>query len=289
MQVDTLFVISSRGGWYPLEDTLAAISWGANPALSHYTVAVDETASLQQVSVEGVYQLLHTDLPLDVSPGFHRAAGLAWAIDAGVTFNQVIFIAEHCLITGTGLDTALRQQVQQEGVGLIGVRDICRNETAWQDAQTMFLAMGVVTDGWEISPTVVHDDLLVLNATCVNLLHTAKQLVPVDVADWPTTFSAYISWLCQLSGYFITGWGSDDRPLPPLYVVSPTHCAPTSPHLLDLSKFLAMSPINKVLSYTPRDIRELFKSYRGEKALDVKMNSPVLYGGAQPDGIAPEE
>lgn len=283
MKVDTLFVTSSRQGWYYLEDTIAAINWSCDASKTHYVVAVDESETIQQPSQDGVYQLVHTDLPQSLNSGWHMAAGLQWAIENDIEFEQVILLSDDCLPVGQMFDAFMLDRINKQGVGVIGVRDIQRHTEWWRVSQTFLTANNLPTDGWEQEPAALCDGVLVLSKLFVQRLRESGLIVPGNVEDCQLPFGVYLSWACQLSGYFVVGWGSNDKPMPPVYCVDAGPMNVPSPHYLDPAKFFMFAPVSAVQSYTPREVRELFKRYRGEPSMELKMINPTLHGVGQPN------
>lgn len=273
--VDTLFVISSKQGNYQLDDLLSAINWTCTGG-PHFTVIVDETGCLTKQSVADRYQVLHTDLPEETPSGFHRAAGLKWAIDQGITYRQVIMLADTCLIMTKTLDAFFLGHTQTDGIGVIGVRSQDAAETAWRLAQNLLFEWNLPVSGWERAPVSLCDDVLVMAGRFVGLLYQRRLLVPEGCSRWPGTYGSYLSWASHLLGMYVVSWGFETKSLPPLYV-NPRGVSLPPPHLLG-QKFLLYSPVNRVLSYSEADLREMYKQQRGETAREVQRLQPVVTG-----------
>jgi len=279
--VDTLFVISSKRGNYPLEDLLAAIAWTCTTG-SHYTVVVDETGTLEHLEGGDRFQILHSDLPGEVDSGFHRAAGLKWAIDQKIAYKQVIMMADTCLIATQTMDSFFMEHIQRDQIGMIGVRSRRTYEKEWQDAQNQLFEWRLPIEAWERRPASLNDDFLILSGRFAAALYGRGLLVPDGCDKWPATFGSYISWLCHMLDFYVIGWGFEDKALPPIYV---NHCHGQylpPPHLLG-NQFLVFSPANAVLSYSEGDLREMYKQRRGERAREVAKFQPVVSGPDQQD------
>lgn len=282
--VDTLFVISSARGDYPLDDLLASIAWTCTSG-SHYTVVVDETSTLSKLAAEDRYQILHSDLPLEAPSGFHRAAGLKWAIDQGIAYRQVVMLSDECLILTQPLDTFFLEHTQKDNVGLIGIRARKTYEDEWRDAQSQMFEWRLPIEQWERPPVSVVDDVLVLAGRFVGPLYQKGLLVPEGCEKWPGTYGSYMSWLCHLLGFYTISWGYEDKPLPPLYFNRCQGQYLPPPHLLK-QQFLVFGPVNGVMNYSEGDLRELYKQQRGERAREVAKLTPIVTGPEQSDVVA---
>jgi len=282
--VDTLFIISSARGEYPLADLLAGIEFGC-PSGSHFTVVVDESGTLDTLpGTEGKFQILRSDLPEGTAAGFHRAAGLRWAIEQGMAYRQVIMLSDTCLICAQPVDAFFLDQTQKDQIGMIGVRDRTNRDQDWRNAATMLFELKVPTDAWERQPVNVVDDVLILAGRFVAVMHQKGLLVPTNCETWPSTYGAYVSWVCQMMGFYLVSWGYMDKSLPPLYVNKAHGNFLPAPQLLN--QMLIYSDVTKVLSYSEGDIRELFKANRGERGREIAKLSPVVTGPEMGDVAA---
>ncbi len=274
-QVDTLFVISSHRGDYVITDMRAAIAANTNNR-GVFTVVVDETGSLGTSASDSNWAIIKSPLPVEAACGFHRAAGLKWAIDAGMAHRQVIFLDDTCLLTAPGLDEFFTKHTQRDGVGVIGVGTRSGSASAWEQGRAQLFEWHVNTDGWEKAPPVLCDDILILSGPFAGRLYTEGLLTPPGCERW-LGYGAYLSWVAHMLGFYVVSWGLDTKPLPPLYVSHGQGQYLPAPHLLR-SEFLAFSPITKLLSYSESDIRELYKQQRGEPARDVVKLQPLVTG-----------
>lgn len=279
--VDTLFVISSNRGSYVLDDMLAAITW-ASVGRSHFTVVVDETATITSLDAPGQYRLLHSTLPSAAAGGFHRALGLKWAIESGIAYRQVIMLSDRCLLTAQAVDAFFLEHTQKENIGLIGVRAERSNAKPWQTALPLLFQWKVQLNGWERPPVSLCDDFLVLAGRFAVQLFKRELLVPDNCADWPATYGAYLSWLCHIVGLYVVSWGFETKPLPPLYISHATGTNLPAPHLF-AQRMLAFAPIDGVMGYSEGDLRELYKQHRGERSRDIPKLQPVVTGPEQSD------
>lgn len=261
VNVDTIFVISSARGDYPLEDLLSSINWSCRG--SHFTVIVDEAARLEKLGVDGKFQVLHTSLPQEVAGGFHRLAGLEWIVNQGCVYRQVILLSDECLIASQGLDEFFLEHMQQDQLGVIGVRHRKLFLDEWRANQTMMFELGVPLENREHTPISLADDVLLLTGQFVGQLYNRRLMSPRTCDQWRGNFGSYISWLAHLLGFNVISWGFHDRPLPPLYVNQCQGQYLPSPQWL-AKHFLVFSPVNKVLAYSEREIRELYKYHRGD-------------------------
>lgn len=280
MDVDTLYVISSWRGDYVLDDMLAAIAWSSTR--SFFVIVVDLSKQVQQLTAPGKYQIVHSDLPPETCEGFHRAAGLKWAIDTGIAYKQVIMLHDTCLPVTQTLDSFFIEQMQPDGLGVLGVHASLNGERAWQDARTQLFQWKVPTEAWERPPISLCDDFLVLAPRLASLLYLRNLLVPPGCSNWPGTYGSYISWVCQMLNMYVVGWGYETKPLPPVYVSHTQGQYLPAPHLFG-QRLLVFSPINKIMGYAEGDIRELYKQQRGERAREIAKLKPVVHGPDQSD------
>ena len=279
--VDTLFVISSNRGTYVIEDLLASIAWTCTNG-SHFTVVIDENGTIENLSATDRYQILHSDLPPETPSGFHRAAGLKWAIDQGIAYRQIIMLADTCLIVTQTLDAFFAEHTQKEGVGVIGVRDQRQHEKVWRDAQSQLFEWKLPVADWEIPPISLCDDILIMAARFVAPMFQKGLLIPAGCETWPGTYGAYVSWVCHMLNFYAVSWGFETNTLPPLYVNHAQGQYLPPPHILG-NQFLVYSPANKVMAYSEGDLRELYKQRRGERFREVNKLQPVVTGPEQSD------
>jgi hypothetical protein len=277
-KVDTLFVISSARGKYALDDLLASIRWTCVQGTC-FTVVVDENETLEKLGADGDYQVIYSGLPPNTHSGFHRAAGLSWAMDAGIEFRQVIMLSDDCLIMSQGLDQFGLQYACRDGVCVLGVRDNKNFDRAYQQGTALLYDWGMPMQGWERAPDVIVDDVMFLSSHSTALLHEKNLLIPLNCEQWPTTHGAYVSWVGQMLGTAVVMWGSVDRWLPPLAISKTETESQPPPHVLDQNRFKLFSSVRNVLSYSESELRELYKRTRGEAAKESPKYGPVVAVG----------
>lgn len=279
--VDTLFVISSAKGQYALNDMLSMIHWSATGG-SSFTVAVDQTASIESLDAQGKYQILHSDVPAHAPAGFHRAAGLKWAIDQGIAYRQVIMLSDVCLLMTQTIDTFFKEHIEKEQIGVIAVRASRTYENVWMQARTQLFERGVPIASWERPPICLCEDLMILTPRFVAAMYQQNVLLPEGAANWPADYGCYVSWICHMLGFYAVSWGYETKQLPPLYIShSSVQCLP-APHLFG-QRMLAFAPIDKVSGYSESDIRELYRQQRGERGRELPKHQPVATGPEQSD------
>ena len=283
--VETVFVISSNRGDYVLNDLLSAIHWACSGGRSFFTVVVDETKTIEKLSAPGNYQILHSDLPPTVNSGFHRAAGVKWAIDRGIAYKQIILLTDSCLLTGQGLDVTLLQQTQRERVGLIGVRADQNSEQLWYASQTQLFNWQIPVTEVETPPITLCDDVLVMAGRLAGTMWSKGLLVPDGCHQWAGSYGAYAAWVCHLVGLCVISWGFETKPMPPFYVSHAQGQYLPPPHLLN-NRFMVFAPATKVMSYSEADLRELYKQQRGEQAREIVKFQPVVTCQTTADGPA---
>jgi len=275
--VDTLFVISSARGEYVLNDLISSIQWSC-PGGSTFTVAVDETNTIKTLSAEGAHEVIHTSVDKDACSGFHRMHGLKWAIDKGISYKQVIFLDDSCLVMGQPFDAYLLDQTSKEGVGLLGVQDTTSGHAkAFHAATNLFYEWEIPHQNVETPPPALADAFMALSPQFVGVLYQRKLLTPTRCNEWPGGFGEYLSWLCTMLGFYMVSWGATDKTLPPFYIN--TGVPLPSPTIL-AQRFLVFSSVREVLGNSESDIRELFKRQRGEPARTVTPFSPTVTGPA---------
>lgn len=278
VNVDTLFVISSSRGDYPLDDLVAGINWGCKG--SHFTVVVDEAARLQKLGVAGEFQILHTNLPSGTDSGFHRIAGLDWAVEQGCIYRQAILLSDECLIAAQGLDTFFLEHMQQDQLGVIGVRHRKLFLDEWRANQTMMFELGIPLENQEHPPISLADDVLLLTGQFIGQLYERRLLTPKNCEHWRGNFGSYLSWVAHLFGFNVISWGFHDRPLPPLYINQCQGQYLPPPQWL-AKQFLVYSPVTKVLAYSEKEIRDLYKYQRGEIQEPATTLTPIVTSGVK--------
>lgn len=279
IDVDTLFVISSRRGEYPLDDLVASIN-AHNPNGSHFIVVVDESQQLSELpTMTGNYRIVYPDGSDDVHAGFKRAQGLRWAIDEGIAYKQVIMLDDTCLIRGGPIGDFWLDQIQRDGLGVIGVGHTPNYGPRWRSLVGLLYEWDLPHQNWEKVPAALHDAFLVLSPQLVGHLYQKNLLIPPGPERWTATYGAYISWVAQLLNFHIVAWGYTHKTLPPLCITSPGQYAP-APHIL-ADRFMVCSPVGAVSGYSESDLRELFKQQRGEQARQLPAFGPTVYGPEQ--------
>ena len=214
--------------------------------------------------------------------------GLKWAIDQGIAYRQVIFLSDECLILTQPLDTFFLEQTQKDNIGMIGIRSRKNDEDAWRDAQPQLFEWRLPVESWERPPVSVVDDVMILAGRFIGPLYEKGLLVPEGCEKWPGTFGSYMCWLCHMLGFYVVSWGYEDKPLPPLYFNRCQGQYLTPPHLLK-TQFLVFGPANGVMGYSERDLRELYKQQRGERAAEVQKHQPVVTGPEQSDVLIQQQ
>lgn len=276
--VDTLFVISSARGEYPLDDLVSSIN-AHNPSGSHFIVVCDESGKLSDLTVKGPYQIVHPAESDDIHPGFKRAQGLQWAIEQGIAYKQVITMDDSCLVRGGPLGDFWLDQIQKDGLGIIGVGHTPNYTPRWRSLVNLLYEWELPHQNWEKVPLALHDAFMVLSPQFVGAMYQKKLLVPRGPERWTATYGAYVAWVAQMLNFHVVAWGFTHKILPPLFITPRGVTAP-APHLLT-DRFHVFSSVFDVMGYSEGDLRELFKQQRGEQARHVASFGPQVYGPEQ--------
>ena len=276
--VTTLFVLASRRGSYHTDDLAAAIKAGSRH--SYAIVIVDITGQLPETHDDLVHRI-PTPLPEAANDGFHRAAGIKWAIEQGISFPYVISLSDETILTGPGLDHWVHESLRRDNLGCTGVLAGGDFNDAFRASLNCLYDWSVPHDRFERAPPVFVDDVLFMSERFVAGMFQLKLLTPEGCEAWPTTYGAYISWVCHMVGLYTLGWGHSDRQMPPLYVNRTQLAVLPPPHIL-AARFLVFAPASTVLSYCESDLREMFKRSRNEPAREIPPITPVVSPKLEP-------
>jgi len=278
-QVDTLYVVASGRGSYVLQDMYDSVLWASDQE-SRHIVVVDSTSTLQEASLNirhsGMFE--HSQLPQNVDDGFHAAWGAACAIEHGVEFKQAVLITDTALLLRQRIISMFEPKLAEERLGAFGVAKTGRDAKRWAAAKTALLTAGVDLTGNEETPPSIRPEFTVVTAPAMHqLFRQSLLMVSDDVAASGIDWGDYLSWILQSWKLGVVLWGSDTRPMPPLYVTeAPAQYLPP-PHML-ADMFTVYCPVTRVMSYGERECRELFKRYRGEATEPIPARTPVVAG-----------
>jgi len=202
---------------------------------------------------------------------------LQWALGEGFEPKQVIMLDESVLVRGgPAIGDFWLEQAKSPQLAVIGVGDTSREfHYDFDRATTLLTRWGVTHAGFEKPPMVLADHVLIMYPTFFNALRQHNLLTPDDMAAWPSTYGAYISWVAQFMNMFVVTWGYTHKVLPPLYVGGREKIP--APHLL-AERFHFVSDVRRTFGYAPEDIRELFKQMRGQSAREVAKYGPQTHG-----------
>lgn len=274
--VDTVFVIATKRGSYPVEDLLRAIRWSCTR--SHYTVIVDRTPGLvlSPDLTDGFTVLrVGADNP-KLSDDFLRGVGIRWAIDSGVSCRQFVGLDDGCMLIGRGLDAFLLDKVTRQGVGLLGVQDRLNYDAAFDKFVPEMIEMGLEPYRFQPDGSTVHGAFVAMSAELALRLFQQDLLVTTVLDHWQLPFGPFISWVTQLLGFYQVAWGQMDRSMPPLYVnhtERSQHQPP--PHILSPS-FLLYYSSRHAVGYSEEALREAYKLGRGEEGKRPEAMQPRI-------------
>lgn len=263
--VDTVFVIATRRGSYPVEDLLRSIAWSCGR--SHYTVIVDRSTQLvlAESFKEGFTVLrVGADNPR-LSDDFLRSVGVKWAIDQGITCRQYVGLDDSCMILGKGLDVFLVDKMTRQGLGLLGVQDRLNYDAAFERCSSFLLEHGMEPYRFQPDGVTLHGAFLAMSEELARQLFVSDLLAQPGLEQWPLPFGPFISWTTQLLGFHQVAWGQMDRSMPPLYVnhtERSRHQPP--PHILN-PNFLLYYSARHAVGYSEEELREAYKLGRGEE------------------------
>ena len=170
------------------------------------------------------------------------------------------------------------QKIDEERIGAFGVAKTGRNAKRWRAVKGPLMEAGVDVMGTEETPPSLRPEFSIVNAAVLHQMFRQSLLVvPDGVADTGIDWGDYLSWVIQAWKTGVVLWGSDTRPMPPLYITdTPSQYLPPPHMLADLYKIYA--PVNRVMSYGERECRELFKRYRGEPTEPIPARTPIVVG-----------
>lgn len=275
--VDSVFVIATRRGSYPVLDLFNSIRWSCQS--SFYVVVVDcrEDVEFPPEITQG-FTVLTAGQEIEAEDGFMRGAGIRWAIDKGIRCKQFVLLDDACLLLQPGLDVWALERMQKSQVGLIGVVDRLSHEDAFKRCTPLMDVWNMPHSNFEPGACSVHAAALFLSASAAATLYQQNLLVPDDCGQWPIPFGPFISWAVQMYGYYMVGWGHMDKQLPPLFVshTDRSRFLP-APHILS-AKFGLYYSLRHVPGYSEEDLREMFKKMRGEDVETSKQFGSAVFG-----------
>jgi len=279
MQVDTLYVVASSRGQYVLQDLYDSVLWSSDQE-SRHIVVVDATSTLseQALDLRHSASFYQSHLPQDANGGFHAAFGLSRAIEDGTEFKRAVLLTDTALVMRQGILSLFVPKIDDENIGCLGVAKTGRNAKRWSEMKTVMLGAGNDMTGVEHNPVSLRPEFTVVNAVAAHSMFRESLLVVRDEmlatgVDW----GDYLSWVVQAWQKGVVLWGSDTRPMPPLYITDTPGQFLPPPHML-ADMFCIYCPVDRVMSYGERECRELFKKYRGEATEPIPARTPIVAG-----------
>lgn len=270
----TLLVVSATKDPQNAEDVVNGMRWACTEPLvsvvvtegQHYPPTIDEAKRIIRVG---------SGLAPEVPGCFHRGVGVRAALQCGVTFRQLMLLADTCLVLTKGLDTWFSAHADAAHLGCVGVLERREYTEEFRKAIPCFIAWGMPHQAWERPPMTLADDVLLLPQAAVGRLQEAKLLVPEEsqLAQWPTHGGAYYPWALQMLGLRAVGWGLTDQAMPPLFVSSGKERL--APMLLS-DRFALYSSVRDVPHYSEEYLREAYKKARGESTMTLPTFKPIV-------------
>lgn len=277
MEVDTVYVIATRRGTYPVDDILRSLRWSSTG--SHYTVILDRTGgvTIPEDLKEG-YAVLTVEQHNNIQDQFIALLGIKWAIDKGLEAKQYLILDDRCLVMQREIDAWALEHIVKQQVGTIGVRDRLNYEDAYSKITPLFDAWDLAHQMWVPGPETLHEAAVYISGALAKEMYKQNLLPPEGVEQWPLPFGPFISWVSQMLNFYQVAWGAMDVPMPPLYVNHPGQQSARfqpPPHILNTSFKLYFS-VRHVLSHSEERIREVFKKMRGDEAKDFEPIRPSV-------------
>ncbi|MHC4371711.1 MAG: hypothetical protein ACYSW8_29195 [Planctomycetota bacterium] len=274
--VESVFVIATSRGTYPVLDLFNSIRWSCQKP--HYVVIVDRVGDVKfPDDVTEGYAILRVEQVPETKDGFLAGAGVRWAIDKGITCKQYVLLDDACLVLQPALDSWSLEHLQKTGVGLLGVIDRLNYEDAFARCAPWMDLWNMPHAGFEPGPHSVHEAALFLSAAAASQLYQQNLLVPEGCGQWPIPYGPFISWAVQMHGQYMIGWGHMDKQMPPLFVGHSGRARfLPAPYILS-TKFGLYYSLRSVISYSEEDLREAFKRMRGEVAKPITPYQPMVF------------
>jgi hypothetical protein len=274
--VETIFVIATDRGTYPVLDLFNSIRWSCQR--SYYVVIVDRKGDVAfPEDLKEGYAVITSDQSSEIATGFMCGLGARWAIDKGMACKQFVFLSDACLVMQRGLDTWSLEHMQKTQIGLLGVLDRLSYDDAYRRCAPWLDMWNMPQAAFEPGPHSMHDAVLFLSAPMAAALYQRNLLVPDGCAQWPLPYGPFISWATQMLGHYMVGWGHVDKQMPPLFV---SHTGRgrflPAPHILS-PQFLLYHSLRHVPGYSEEDLREAFKKVRGEDARAITQLKPAVF------------
>lgn len=270
--VETLFVIPTRRGFAAVEELLQSLEWACKR--SYFVVVVDIDGDSAIVSNSRV-QVVNSDLPATVSDGFHAAAGLKWAISESIGYANAILISDKAVVLNTGFDALFLDNLKLSELGLTGVKSLRDKTQTWRKEFSTLVQLGLRPQTVEAAIPTLCDDFLILSHWAASVLYQRAMLVPAIAVDWTDNYATYLTWVVTLLGFKVVYWGTEDRPLVPLYVNEGAGQHMPPPHALR-PEFSVFAPVTGVRAFSESDIREMNKARRGDAVGGYAVTKPIV-------------
>lgn len=271
LEVDSVFVVPTRRGSYVIEDLINSIKWSCQR--SFHVIVVDLTGELSLQSTVDCSVIRSNS---SVCSTFAGCAGVKAAVDRGIRSQQYVVLDDACLIIQPGIDTWALEHLSKTQVGLLGVVDRLNYEDAFSRCAVLFDEWDMPYHSFEPGPLSLSDAAIFLAAPVVLAMYHQGLLVPTTCVRWPLSVGVYLSWVVQMLGYYLVGWGHMDKPMPPLYV---NHSGRSrflpAPHILS-PRFALYYSVRHVLGYSEEELRNAFKRVRGEPSELSEPFRPVV-------------
>jgi hypothetical protein len=189
---------------------------------------------------------------------FRFNAGIEYALDSQIRFDQVICLRDTALCINKDLDRYVARHLREYDIDLFGVVESDCYAENFLRTTDLLSHWHVPHDSWEMAPATatISSASFALSTRFARELLYSGLLLPDRYPDWPLSYSCYMSWLCHMLHFHIDMLGSVERPDPPFYVVEDRFPKLNpSPHILH-PKFLTYYCVQKVRGYSERLVRD---------------------------------
>lgn len=270
-----LCVTTTSRGAAVAADTVGGMSWW----LSEYdvlTAFVSRDGPSPSIFGDEVLRF-DSRVSKNVPAGFAMAEAVGWAIETEEPFDYAVFVSDTCVFPTRMMQPVFEVLASRYDIGVCGVAETLRREFRYAQAFDSLCRFGLAAPP-ERPDTSLCDDVLILSRELCERMDAANLLVPAAVTGrsrqpaWPESYGAYVAWVAKAYYVRVLAWGTDQRPLPPLYVSE----QPAPPMALR-DQFSVFSSVRRVPGYSETDLREIIKAGQGRPAAYVEPFAPFVY------------
>jgi hypothetical protein len=260
----TLYVTHSDRAPDVVTDGIAAARWASqHTCLTLVVVAPGQAELYAKCGADLVLESSLTPARDDLLD-FRFYEGIKYAIDCAVEFEQVICFRDDAMFLQRGVDDLISRTFYKETADLLGVADRHYYGENFMQLGRLFSQWRVPHEVWDKPPQTftAHSAVFALTHKLARELFYRRLLTPPRLDEWPLSFGAYASWICQLLLMPQLLRGSIDRPAPPFYVNDGWGGAYNPPPYLLHPNIALYWSLRRIAGYSESETRTWCRSFR---------------------------